>query len=98
MPLRAIPSRPTSVLGVAGLTRRERSPAAIAPAVRAIRSSGRSPRRTTRNASAPSARRTPPITSNSTSSSRFKVWSTSRSGTATTVWPLPSGSWKLVTR
>ena len=44
--LSAIPSRPTSVFGVAGLTRRDRSPPAIAPAVSPMRSSGRRPMRT----------------------------------------------------
>ncbi len=46
----ASPSRPTSVRVVAGLTRRESSPAAISPAVTSMRSSGRRPRRTTKKA------------------------------------------------
>ena len=41
--LSASPSRPTSVCSSAGSTRRDRSPAAIAPAVSPICSSGRSP-------------------------------------------------------
>ena len=46
MALRARPSRPTSVRGSAGSTRRVRSPAAMAPAVTAMSSSGRISRRT----------------------------------------------------
>ena len=48
----AIPSRPTSVLGSARSTRRERSPAAIAAAVASIAVSGRRPRRMTQSPSA----------------------------------------------
>ena len=51
----ARPRRPTSVRWSAGLTRRDRSPAAIAPAVAPIRSSGRRPTRITSQAKAASA-------------------------------------------
>ena len=47
MAFRARPSRPISVSGSAGSTRRERSPPAMSPAVAAMRSSGSSPSRTT---------------------------------------------------
>ena len=52
----ASPSRPTSVREVAGLTRRDSCPAAISPAVISMRSSGRNPSLTTKNAPTPSAR------------------------------------------
>ncbi len=83
------PSRPISVFGVAGLTRCDMSPPAIAPAVRPIRSSGRRPIPTTNHAPIPSSSSTPPITSPSISSRRSSVWETSRSGIATTVVPAP---------
>jgi hypothetical protein len=48
MPFSAAPSRPTSVPGSCGLTLSVRSPAVILSAWPAIRSIGRSPRRSTR--------------------------------------------------
>ena len=66
-----------------GRTRRDRSPAAISDAVCPIRSSGRRPILITITPSAISARITPTPTSTSTMISRCNVWSTSRSGTAT---------------
>ena len=85
----ARPRRPTSVRGVAGATRRERSPAAIAPAVAPMRSSGRSPRRISSQASAASASSTPAITISSMLRRRVSVPLTSVSGTAMTVMPEP---------
>ncbi len=81
---RAKPRRPTSVRGSAGSTRRERSPAAIEPAVTPMRSSGRNPIRTSHQASAPSASRIPAMTIASMRSRRCSVASASVSGTAAT--------------
>ena len=75
--LSARPRRPTSVRSFAGLTRRERSPAAIAPAVAPMRSSGRRPRRISSQAHAASASTTAAITISSMLRSRVSVCETS---------------------
>ena len=57
--LSEVPSLPISVSSSAGSTRRDRSPAAIAPAVSPIVSSGRNPIFTSTSASAPAHERDP---------------------------------------
>ncbi len=71
--------------GSAGSTRRDRSPAAIAPAVSPMRSSGRRPSRTVNHAPMPIAASTAAMTSASMNSSSSSVSSTSANGTATIV-------------
>ena len=56
------PRRPTSVRSSVSSTRRDRSPAAISPAVPAIVSSGLSPSWTRKNTIAPTATRIEPVT------------------------------------
>ena len=68
----ASPSRPTSVCSSAVSTRRERSPAAIAPAVCCMSSSGRSPSFTTHHARIASASNTPAATTTSMNSRRVQ--------------------------
>jgi hypothetical protein len=82
-----VPSFPISVRSSAGSTRRERSPAAIAPAVSPMSSSGRRPSRTSQSASSPARSATPTVTSASIPSSRVSVARISASGTATTSVP-----------
>ena len=90
MVLRARPSWPTSLAPPDGVTREDRSPPAIVPAVPAICSRGRSPRRRTSQAPAErmASRAAAPNTSMSTRRCRALV--TSPMGTAiTTVWSPP---------
>ena len=63
--LSEVPRRPTSVRSSAGSTRRDRSPAAIAPAVSPMPSSGRSPTRTSHQASPATSTITPSVTRSS---------------------------------
>ncbi len=83
--------------GSAWSTRWVRSPAAIAPAVTPIASSGRRPMRTIHHAPKPSASSTAPNTSPSMSSSWESVASTSLSGSAAIVIP-PPGAGSAMTR
>ncbi len=83
---------------LAGLTRWDRSPAAILPAVASIRFSGRSPRRTTSEPTIASASSTAAITSASTSSRWCSVCATSVVGTAAIVSPPVSTSRVAKTR
>ena len=83
MVFRLRPSRPTSVRGSAGCTRRVRSPAAIASAVTAIVSSGRRSRLISHHAAAASAASTASETTTSMATRRPSVWRVSLSGTAT---------------
>ena len=78
------PSRPTSVRGSAGCTRRVRSPAAMASAVTAIVSSGRRSRLISHQAAAARAPSTSSDTTTSMVSSRVNVCRVSASGMATT--------------
>ena len=73
----------------AGLTRWDRSPAAIAPAVAAILSSGRRPTRIRSQAKAASASSTAAITISSMLRSRVSVWLTLVSGIAIVIVPMP---------
>ncbi len=77
------PSRPTSVRGSAGCTRRARSPAAMASAVTAMVSSGRRSRLISHQAAAASAASTASETTTSMVSSRVSVCLVSASGMAT---------------
>ena len=72
MSLNATPSRPISVLGSDSSTRRSRSPRAMSSAAVAIDSSGRSSRRITRLAVAPSRISRPAVTSSSTRITRLE--------------------------
>ena len=91
MPLSALPSRPISVSGSEGTTRRLRSPAAMVSASSVITSSGRSPRRTSTAMAANRARITPRDTASSISRSDARVALTESSRVATTRVPPGSG-------
>ena len=79
------PRRPISVRGFSSSTRWERSPAAMASAVAPILSRGRSPRRTSHHARAPSAASVAAPTASSIHSRRPSVSLTSASGIAITM-------------
>ena len=98
MVFRLRPSRPTSVRGSAGCTRRVRSPAAIASAVTAIVSSGRRSRLISHHAAAVSAPSTRSETIVSIVSRRFSVWRVSLSGMATMMTPAEFGRFSSSTR
>ncbi len=81
------PRRPISVRGFSSSTRWERSPAAMASAVVPILSRGRSPRRTSHHARAPSAASVAAPTASSIHSRRPSVSLTSVSGIAISMEP-----------
>ena len=92
------PSRPTSVRGSAGCTRRARSPAAIASAVTAIVSSGRRSRLMRNHAATASAPSTTRKTTISMTTRRLSVWCVSLSGMATTSTRAAPGTFSMRTR
>ena len=91
------PSRPTSVCSSAGSTRRDRSPAAMAAAVRLMSSSGRRPRRMMSQARLPRTTRIEIVMMASPARRRPSVCRVSVRGTATTRW-LPSDRGSTSTR
>ena len=92
------PSRPTSVRGSAGCTRRVRSPAAMASAVTAMVSSGRRSRLISSQAATASAPRTTSETTTSMTTRRLSVWRVSLRGMATTSTRAAPGTFSTRTR
>ncbi len=99
MPLSAVPSRPISVRGSRSGTRLESWPAAMAPAVCSISTSGRRLARTIATPIPTRISRTPPLTVRSMAWSRPMVLSMLSSAPATTsVPPEPSAMGSIRTR
>ena len=92
------PSRPTSVRGSAGCTRRARSPAAMASAVTAMVSSGRRSRLISHQAAAASAASTASETTTSMTTRRPSVCRVSFNGMATTSTRAAPGTFSTRTR
>ena len=93
MRLKAAPSCPTSVRSSVWSTRRERSPAAMAVAVRPMSFSGRRPPRMRKKALSPTPASTAALAASWIPTSRAIVCSTSSRGAAkTSVSPLGSGA------